>query len=59
MTDVKGKGEQRIYGTTFDTFNRLQVDGGYKSLYRGFTISGITVIPQTLIMMPLFDFLGP
>lgn len=55
MTDMSLKGKPRIQKTCFDAFSLLQVEGGYKALYKGFTISALTILPQTALLFPIYE----
>lgn len=57
ITDMSLKGKPRVQKTCFDAFSLLQVEGGYKALYKGFTISAITMLPQTALLFPVYELL--
>lgn len=55
--DMNGKGQKRLYRTTFDCFNMAQLEGGYKAVYSGSTVAFFSLLPTTLLMLPIYDSL--
>ena len=55
-TDMTPKGQDRSYTTTFDCFNRTNINEGFKKgLYKGIEFSVASSAIRTMICMPLFD----
>lgn len=44
--------------TTFDAFADIVRTGGYKNMYRGSSVAALTILPQTALMIPLFDVMN-
>ncbi len=56
--DMSGKGAKRLYNNTFDCFNLTQLEGGFKNLYKGSSVAMAGILPSTLLMLPLYEFLS-
>lgn len=56
--DMSKKGQHRLYHTTFDCFNRTNIDEGFrKGLYKGLDLSVATSAVRTVMTLPLLDAL--
>ena len=54
--DMNGRSARRLYTNTFDCFNLTQLEGGFRNLYGGSTVALFSIVPSTLLMIPLYDF---
>jgi len=57
-SDMSKKGQQRLYTTTFDCFNRTNIDEGFKKgLYKGIELSVASSAIRAGLVYPLYDLL--
>lgn len=56
-SDMSKKGQSRLFITTFDCFNRTNIDEGRKGLYKGVEVSFAASMLRCLITLPLHDIL--
>lgn len=55
-TDMTPKGQKRLYVTTFDCFNRTNIDEGIKTgLYKGWQISAAAAAMRSVLTLPVID----
>ena len=54
--DMSKTQSQRLYTTTFDCFNRTNIDEGRKSLYKGFEVALIQAALRGVFTLPVYDF---
>ena len=58
-SDMNGPAQKRLYNGTFDCFNQGMLQGGLRSLYSGSLVSLATILPMTLVSLPLYDTFSP
>ena len=58
-SDMNGKGQRRLYTNTFDCFNLTQLEGGFKNLYKGSLIQFCSILPMSIIMLPIYESVRP
>jgi hypothetical protein len=54
--DMNGYKSHRLYNNTYDCFNLTQLEGGAKGMYKGCTVAAFSILPSTIIMLPMYDF---
>ena len=54
--DMSQKGTQRLFTTTFDCFNRTNMDEGKWGLYKGAEIAVVASFARALLQLPVYDF---
>jgi len=55
-SDMSKKGQQRLYTTVFDCFNRTNIDEGFrKGLYKGIEIQVAASVIRSLLTLPTYD----
>jgi solute carrier family 25 (adenine nucleotide translocator) protein 4/5/6/31 len=54
-SDLTKRGQPRLFRTTFDCFNRTNIDEGRNGLYKGAQISLITGILRGALTLPVYD----
>lgn len=54
-SDITKKGGQRLFTTTFDCFNRTNIDEGRKGLYKGVEVSMASSAARCLMTLPVLD----
>lgn len=55
-SDMSKKGQQRLFTTTFDCFNRTNIDEGRKGLFKGVEVSMASSAARCLLTLPVLDF---
>lgn len=56
VTDMALRGQPRLYATTFDCFNRTNIDEGFRAgLYKGWQLSATSAGVRTLLTLPIID----
>lgn len=54
--DMSKKDQTRLYKTTFDCFNRTNIDEGFRNgLYKGLELSVLSSAMRTMLTLPLLD----
>lgn len=53
--DMTQKGQQRLFQTTFDCFNRTHLDEGRGGLYKGFQIAILSAVLRASLTLPVYD----
>ena len=53
--DMSKKGATRLYKTTFDCFNRTNIDEGKLGLYKGMEYALISVIVRSIFTLPIYS----
>ena len=56
-SDMSKKGETRLYTTTFDCFNRTNIDEGRRALWKGIELSMASSTLRLALTLPLLDVL--
>ena len=57
-SDMSKKGTQRLFTTTFDCFNRTNIDEGFRTgLYKGVELSVLSSALRCGISLPLLDIM--
>lgn len=54
--DMNGYASHRLYNNTYDCFNLTQLEGGFRGMYKGCTVAAFSILPSTLIMLPMYDY---
>ena len=54
-TDINKKGQQRLFTTTFDCFNRTNLDEGRMGLYKGFELAIISSLLRASFTLPIYE----
>lgn len=56
-TDMTPRGQDRQYATTFDCFNRTNIDEGFRAgLYKGWQISATSAALRSAMTLPVIDY---
>lgn len=56
VTDMSKKGTQRLFTTTFDCFNRTNIDEGFRAgLYKGYDVAMAGAVIRAGMTLPLYD----
>jgi len=53
--DMSRTGTPRMFTTTFDCFNRTNLDEGKRGLYKGVEICVLTAVVRACLTLPLYD----
>lgn len=53
--DMTKKGQQRLFTTVFDCFNRTHIDEGRKGLYKGVEIMAVSSAARCLMTLPMLE----
>jgi len=56
-TDMTAQGKQKLFSTTFDCFNRTNLDEGRWGLYKGAEISLVTGALRACLTLPVYDMI--
>jgi len=55
-SDMTKKGETRLFTTTFDCFNRTNIDEGFrKGLYKGYELCIASSVARSMLTLPIYD----
>ena len=54
-TDLTKKGQPRLYTTTFDCFNRTNIDETRRGLYKGLTVTVFSSLLRGALTLPVYD----
>lgn len=54
-TDISKKGQTRLYSTTFECFNRTNLDEGRKGLYKGVEFAVFQGFLRGVLTLPVYD----
>lgn len=58
VIDMSSKGQPRTFTTTFDCFNRTNIDEGLKTgVYKGWKISAVSSVVRSAITLPMLDLM--
>lgn len=56
-TDMAPRGQDRKYATTFDCFNKTNIDEGFRAgLYKGWQISAFAAALRSAMTLPVIDY---
>lgn len=53
--DITSKGQQRLFTTTFDCFNRTHLDEGRAGLYKGYQLAILSSVLRASLTLPVYD----
>lgn len=57
-TDMSKKNQRRLYATTFDCFNRTNIDEGFKEgLYKGWKVAAFSSFFRSMLTLPMIDLI--
>ena len=55
-SDMTKSGQPRLFKTTFDCFNRTNIDEGFrKGVYKGIEICMVSSFIRSLLTLPVYD----
>ncbi|CDW80725.1 adp atp translocase 3 [Stylonychia lemnae] len=57
VTDMSKQGQQRLFKTTFDCFNRTHLDEGRGGLFKGLDVTIYSAILRGALTLPIYDLL--
>ena len=55
--DMTTKGKQRLYASTFQVFNKTNLDEGRLGLYKGVEYCILSSVLRASLTLPLYDFI--
>ena len=53
--DMSKKGTTRLYKTTFDCFNRTNIDEGRMGLYKGMEYAALSALLRSIFTLPIYS----
>lgn len=56
-SDMTKKGQPRLFTTTFDCFNRTNLDEGRRGLYKGFELAILNSVLRASFTLPIYELL--
>lgn len=56
--DLSKNQSQRLYTTTFDCFNRTNLDEGRRGLFKGVELALLSGILRTTLTLPIYDLVS-
>lgn len=56
VSDMTKKGQQRLFETNFNCFNKTHIDEGRKGLYKGFQVALINAAIRGAFTLPVYEY---